>query len=424
MNENYQKSIQELHELITNQIKAPLFGNSGLFGGLNGNHEVLELFANYVDNLKKEYKHIPVHLSSKTFVDHLKDQAVKKNTNFDAIITTIQNLHQDKVIVDEPPERNTFYNFALILDNLGVIDDEKLISVNYNKALTEAINFKPVNITKNNVETAKNKNEPQTTKKEKSIKQPEITGENLSESASATTETPEATEQTQEISADIDSKKEQQKIQEADQILSTNKVDEPEQKPEPFDLRDTTFHPIVKPSQKKPDEEENPIETSKLESAEFTGSGRQVEFETGQQTPAINNLGTTATGSKPAKRMRPIGGNLRKPVTKTERLREITLQPGEKDKKKSEKAAEQENAAEMEQTNAPRAITQGGVTQSIGGSSHLGKKLAKLAGAGIAGGTILPLFGGGSADAEAASLSGNFAHTFDKILNFITHLFS
>lgn len=426
MDENLEK-YRKLHDLVTNQTKAALFGNAGLFGGFKESHIILKLFATYVHALKIENHHIPNTIKSDNFIAYLRQKKSPEAGDIEKVIEKIESLHKRGIIADGPSlQQNTLYNFAIVLDDLGIGLKPELITTQYDRALQNMMTLQSMDalagksqkpIVKRG-QVAKDKNKPQAIKPEnKTAKQPEITRENFSESASAESETPVATEQTQEISTNIDSKKEQ--TTQSSKKQEEDKTNEQEQKSESLDLHDATFHP-VKSVQKKPEEKnllENPLENPKLEFTEFTGPGEQGEFETGQQAPVIPTTGTAVIGKKTLKRMRNIGGNLRKPVTKTERLREITLQPGEKDKKKSEKASEQEDTTETGQTNTPRTITQGGAAQSIGSSSHLGKKLAKLAGAGVAGGTILPLFGLNSTDAEAADITG-------KIIKFIIHLFS
>lgn len=196
-----------------------------------------------------------------------------------------------------------------------------------------------------------------------------------------------------------------------------------------LDIHEPTFRPLTKPSQKKSERE--------AESRQNIQTG-QTEFEIEQQRSQQQANATPAPAQAPAsapvgkgKRVRPVGdrsSGLRGLIKNTERLQEPSAQSPEDKKEKGKKekpegeAETGQNPAEAEQNNQSRAANEGSTTtQQRSGGSHLGKKLAKLAGAGVIGGTILPLFGGSS---EAAVLSGNLPHTIGKILNFITHLFS
>lgn len=456
-----------------------LFGDGGLFGGLKGNHNILILFARYVHDLKVQNNHVPNTINSEDFIRYLNAGKFPEVKNTEEIVGRIKAL-KGNIIKDGPSlQENTLYRLAVILDDLGIGQSADKIAGQFVSALENVNKLRAMEPVR-----AKSKTQTQTEGKghregqkttvggakggqERPIAEESTTSTDTSASVSVNSGTPEETPaQTEDISLKIDSEKRTtQKVPESAMVqtipeLEKNTpqpamgpaIDEPKPKLEPtidkakpkveptvdkvepsaepgaeptLDVHAPTFRPLTKPSHKEIERERQNVRT---------------EFEIEQQQAQQPNA-TSAPASAPAhggmgkgRRVRPVGNRssgLRGLIKNTERLKEPPVQSPEDKKEKGEKGKNEkpegegetgQNPAEAEQNNQSRTANEGDTTtQQRSGGSHLGKKLAKLAGAGVIGGTILPLFGGSS---EAAVLSGNLPHTIGEILNFITHLFS
>lgn len=481
-NEKYGKLNDFMTKLTKPEL---LFGDGGLFGGLKGNHNILILFARYVHDLKVQNNHVPNTINSEDFIRYLNSGKFPEVKNTEEIVGRIKALKGNIIKDGPSLQENTLYKCAVILDDLGIGQSADKIAGQFVSALENVNKLRarlPVAKVEPKTRAAeKGRGEGQKAaagtavdSQGKPVAGESATSTDTSASVSVNSETPA---QDKDISLKIDSeKKTDTKVPESITAQTTPELEkdktpqpaiEPKPKLEPTidkaepkiepnaeptvdkvepgaepssgpvaeqaaeptpDVHAPTFRPLTKPSQREAGDSE--IERERTEQDKFE-TGQQPANATPAQAPAS---ATVPRGTGKGKRVRPVGdrsSGLRGLIKNTERLQEPPVQSSEEKKEKGEKGKNEkpegegetgQNPAEAEQDNQSRIADRGGTTtQQRSGGSHLGKKLAKLAGAGVAGGTILPLFGGSS---EAAVLSGNLPHTIGKIINFITHLFS
>lgn len=459
-----------LRELIEDQSKAELFGNNSLFGNFHGDHSVLIQFVNYLDGIKKEYRHIPTTVSSKTFADYLSHEA-KEKENSAEIIRKIDSLRTRGFIVDEPAAKNTFLNFALVLDDLGIIENEKLISVNYDTAVEQAINLKPATKEENTAgpigrggryETGT----PESPGKEGTDEAKSGTGTASDFNAETARKTAESsspksvidseesapdsgdgstdTEESADISIDNESRNEEANIfsrlvkrnvpgkitEENNSINEGLEADAAKALPQIPDssknnLDGSAHHSLRKPTPKELFREEaDLIESLKNPEAGLELRHKATEPESNDDFSFLQDGSPAFPRKSGNRKIRRSGDGLRKLTSKPERLREPAQSPGRHAGQNSE--YQQNNRQNVvspggqspEQTMTPERSTESGgnsVRRSTG--SNLGKKLAKLAGISVAGGTFLPLFAGGSAEAAAVNMAKD-------ILTFVSRLLS
>lgn len=135
-----ENTYQKLAELIKKSPK--LFGNGGLFGSINENHTVFSLFVDYLKKERRRNGHVPKTISSENFINYLISEAIKSETEIAEIDKKFQALKKEGQINDQlaNPQKNTLYNFALLLDEIGILEGNTgQVSSRYNQALKESL---------------------------------------------------------------------------------------------------------------------------------------------------------------------------------------------------------------------------------------------------------------------------------------------
>ena len=138
-----EESNQKLKNFI--QQHPLLAGQNSLFGALNEDHSVFDLFINYIKESQGGDGHIPVTVNTVGFMNHLIGSGIDQE-QIDKIRGKLSYLKQQGQLLDEPLEKNTLYQFALILDELGLTNiDASRVTPFYNEILKKSMALSSAN---------------------------------------------------------------------------------------------------------------------------------------------------------------------------------------------------------------------------------------------------------------------------------------
>lgn len=131
---------QKLSELAA--ASPGLFRLGGMFGSIDENHAVFSLFAQYIQKEKLENGSIPTTVGILGFINYLENFTDEDKEKIAFIEKTLNYLKEQGEIQenDSNISSNTLYNFAGILDELGIIDSKPNdFETAYNSALKTAL---------------------------------------------------------------------------------------------------------------------------------------------------------------------------------------------------------------------------------------------------------------------------------------------
>lgn len=462
MTENLEK-YRALYDFVTDPTKSQMFNSAGLFGSLIGreHHEVLKLFANWVDKLKKQNGgQIPITLSSVTFLDYLKTKGQNEKT-----ITEIERLHRLGIIQNEPPAKNTFLKFARILNALNIVDIEELIIPRYEEALENIASMKPISQATQTGAVAKTLVASATAKKPSATiasatatapaisntkkiggtsipsKQVEIAGsaestfELESESAASAivevpekqislqtplepSQNPQTLEKIEEPAKAETLNPANEKLPNIPQIPSTerrNGLLEPKS-----DLKSVPGHTFSQSNPDESSEQKPPLNSAMPNLPSEVYAPEQTVLPLPDERKILMRL--------PKKKVRSLPGGIRQAQnTGPRRIRDLkaAAQNRQAPQTQGQSLAQNEMNQEFNEQNRQfrrQQQEEAQTGQRQPNTNHLGKKLAKLAGAGVGAGAILPLFSSNS-DANAATFVINHGEKFLKPLIILIHFF-
>ncbi|MBI5754103.1 hypothetical protein HZA40_03105 [Candidatus Peregrinibacteria bacterium] len=439
--ENFEK-YRDLYNLVNDkenyQAKIKLFGNAGLFGSLEGDHRILQLFAEFIHELKMGTIDGSKHelnkdtVNSTTFIEFLtmkggKDPYIKQK------IEEIK-LMRGGAIKDVPPEQNTLLRFAKVLDHLDIIKEPQQFIGFYKAALRNVLRMSPLAGKQGSAGLAAKAATPANvpTATAGAVAKATPTGPQAN-TTSGQTMTPisKPTNIPTGFSFDIDT--------------GTTTLPIPTEKPAesaPQPLAQKPAEPAVpkpvgampqKPAEPAPEPlAQTPIQPAQIPAPSSVKAAKISKEEIPEQDIQVpkenlqipNEEQVVAPQSQyPQRRVRRLKG----PGKKGLRMAKIH------DLKESAQNRGPEQTAQQNQNNQPdnnqpnRSAQQEDQEQSTEdqpATGSFGKRLAKLAGAGVGGGTALALFSGSSdATANAATFAASHGIHILKPIIAIIHLF-
>ncbi len=451
MTENLDK-YRALHEFVTDPSKAELFGMGGLFGGLKEDHTVLKLFGTFINELKREYGYVPETIDSETFIEYIESDLSLDEGKKKAIIQKIQYLTKKGIIQGQPVY--TLYNFAVVLNDLDIGEKKELITIGYERALESVFKMGPQVRISTGSNSPSGSGQPEKVRITKmaepfSVLPKKTVPENGPEKQETDEFKTDQTEEEEDKELSVSEEDKEETSLEAEEVIEPTKGKkrqilsvEPATAPgtEPVmeqavgcpEAGSPTDNGLSKPNLSQESDNENPQEpqseeyqqrqiteieqfkTTGLKSLplEETGKTRTIVPGQGQGQSQIQSQMQAVPQRVAPRRVISTGKGLRRPMKKPERLSELSPKEvqSSKDAQKTEKEAQQDQQSADQIPLIPqRSTTEGGSTRKDKGEgSSFGKKLAKLAGAGVGAGVILPLFAGGSAKAADFSLHTDF----------------
>lgn len=430
MEANNNEKYRALYDFVTDPQKSQMFNSAGLFGSLvtKENHEVLALFANWVDQSKKANGgQLPVTLNSDGFITHLEKENEKNPGKYDETITELKRLKTLRVIQNEPIANNTFLTFARILNDLNIIDIEDAIIPRYEEALEAMKSLQQGQKTAPGIGRAAiapkariNEKTPETNKTpEKKEKKIENSGTENESETNSKAESRAESEAEAEASATITGPQNQISIQ-APQAPAIPQAQTPIQPAAPG----TPAIPKTPTTSATPTTPATPAGIKKVLPDFRSRQDLEIEKLEESQPSAESRISTSinTTHAEMAlpgrKKVRSLRG---KSGLRTARQnagprriqdpRESAQNRGVPQTPQTAQAQQTPQTQEFNQNNRQTRQEEETARQEEPNKNHFGKRLAKLAGVSAGAGTILPLFSG-SSSADAATFITHHSEKF------------
>ncbi len=135
-----QNNLQKLKEFIS--TKSELFSSQSEFFGINSDSKYFNLFVRYIFNEKGNQQKIPTNISYKNFLTWIKENNGLSEPLLKNFESKLNEFKRRGIIREEESNRseNTFYKFALIISDLGILAKPKSQSSVLYKSFLREIN--------------------------------------------------------------------------------------------------------------------------------------------------------------------------------------------------------------------------------------------------------------------------------------------